>query len=260
MIGVLRSTEDHRWYRLALGTLVLAAWAALALWGASPHAEWLRHHGVGEGHLPLPARIPLFLAGWTLMTVAMMLPGSLPLVNLFVRATAGRADRVFLVIGLVAGYLAAWAGVGLLAVLGDLALHGMVHRLDAEDLAARWLSPAILLAAGAFQFSALKHRCLTVCRSPYGFLAERWRGGAPARDAVRLGVHHGVFCVGCCWALMLLMFALGLGNLAWMLVLGTVMAAERATAWGHRVTRPVGAVLLVLGTLLLAGWTPPVLV
>lgn len=259
MIGALRRPEDDRWYRLALAALVLAAWAALALWGASPYAGLLRHHGIGEGSLPLPARAGLFLLGWTLMTAAMMLPGSLPLVNLFLRAVAGRSDRPRMLASLLAGYLGVWASFGLLAALGDLAVHEVVDRFVLKDAAARWLAPTILVAVGAYQFTSLKHLCLSKCRSPYSFLAGHWGGNAPARDALRLGAHHGAFCVGCCWPLMLLMFALGLGNLAWMLALGAVMAAERATSWGRWITRPVGVALLVWGALLLLGWAAPAL-
>src|SRR5439155_9756290 len=87
--------------------------------------------------------------------------------------------------------------------------------------------------------------CLDQCRSPYSFLVQHWQGRLPERDALRLGIHHGLFCLGCCWTLMLLMFAVGGANLGWMLGLGAVMAAERTTSWGRRLTRPLGALLIV---------------
>jgi predicted metal-binding membrane protein len=90
----------------------------------------------------------------------------------------------------------------------------------------------------------LKYRCLEECRSPLGFVLQRWQGLRPAREAVALGVAHGLFCVGCCWSLMLVMFGLGLGSLAWMLAFGTVMAVEKNLPWGRRLGRPLGLALL----------------
>ncbi|TMH10153.1 MAG: DUF2182 domain-containing protein [Betaproteobacteria bacterium] len=109
---------------------------------------------------------------------------------------------------------------------------------------------ALLFLAGAFQFSPLKHRCLEQCRSTIGFIAQRWRGGHAGRQALRLGVAHGAFCVGCCWALMLLMFLLGTGSVGWMLVLAGVMAAEKNLPWGRRLSAPLGAALLAAGAAL----------
>ena len=107
-----------------------------------------------------------------------------------------------------------------------------------------WLGSAVIAMAGAFQFSALKHRCLDKCRTPLSFVIEHWRGAAPQREAFALGAHHGLFCVGCCWALMLLMFAVGTGSLGWMLLLAAVMAIEKNLPWGRRLSAPLGVALL----------------
>src|SRR5947208_313692 len=112
---------------------------------------------------------------------------------------------------------------------------------------------AILLLAGAYQFTPLKTMCLEKCRSPYSFLVSHWSGKHAGRDAFRLGIRHGLFCLGCCWTLMLLMFAIGGANLGWMLALGALMAAERATRWGRRLTRPLGGALVVWAVLYLGG-------
>jgi predicted metal-binding membrane protein len=244
MIGVLRTPGDDRWYRLAIGALVVGAWAALALWGASPYADRLDHAGLADGAL-LP-RLPAFVLGWTLMTIAMMLPSSLPLVNLFRRASAARDERGWLLAALLGGYLAVWAGFGLGAFALDAALHAW---LSGWPGAAGLVAPAVVLVAGVYQFTPLKHACLEQCRSPYSFLVGHWRGRAPAGDALRLGLAHGLFCLGCCWSLMLVMFALGGASLAWMLGLGALMAAERATVWGRHLTRPVGLTLIAWATL-----------
>jgi predicted metal-binding membrane protein len=244
MIGALRTRDDDRWYRLAIGALVLGAWAALAAWGASPYADRLDHAGLADGSAL--ARMPAFVVGWTLMTIAMMLPSSLPLVNLFRRVSAARDDRSRLLAALLVGYLGVWAGFGLAAFAADAAIHSWLA--DRPGLA--WLlAPTVVLAAGAYQFTPLKHACLEQCRSPYSFLVGRWRGPAPLRQALRLGLDHGLFCLGCCWSLMLLMFALGGASLAWMLGLGALMAAERATTWGRHLTRPIGFALVAWGTL-----------
>lgn len=258
MLGMIRSPNDDRSYRLALGVLVLAAWLVLALWGASPegahlhHDEVASHHGAGEGHPSPVLRLPVFVAGWVVMTIAMMLPGTLPLLNLFHRAIGARADRDLLLALLGAGYIAIWAVFGALAFLGDTWLHALVERAAALEAAAWGIPPAILLAAGLYQFTTLKERCLAECRSPFAFLAGRWHGRRPAWEAWQLGVRHGLFCVGCCWTLMLLMFAVGVAHLGWMLALGAVMSAERAMPWGRRITKPAGVVLAAWGVVQLA--------
>jgi predicted metal-binding membrane protein len=239
VIGALRTPQDDRWYRLALGTLVAGAWGALLLWGASPYADLLDHTAAAD---LTPSRLVAFVLGWTLMTVAMMLPSSLPLVNLFRRVVAGRADAG----GLLAGYLGVWALFGLAAYVGDTALHAA---LAAVPDAAWMVAPAVALAAGVYQFTPLKHACLEQCRSPYSFLVAHWRGQRVGWDALRLGVRHGLFCLGCCWTLMLLLFAVGGMNPGWMLALGAVMAAERATRWGGALTRPIGFSLIAWAVL-----------
>jgi predicted metal-binding membrane protein len=118
------------------------------------------------------------------------------------------------------------------------------------------IAAVLLLIAGIYQFTPLKEMCLTECRSPYTFLNAHWRGQAPMREAFRLGAGHGWFCLGCCWTLMLLMFAIGGVNLGWMLLLGAVMAVEKSTRWGRYLTRPVGLVLIAWAILVLVGYLP----
>ncbi len=256
MIGVLRTPDDARWYRLSLWALVAFAWVVLGVWGASPFAGLLSHREIGVGPLSPLSRQAVFVFGWTLMTVAMMLPSSLPLINLFRRLVAGRPDRGGLVVRLGVGYVGVWALFGAAAYRGDAWVHEAVE--EVPQLAARsaWIAAAILLVAGVYQFTPLKRMCLEKCRSPYMFLVEHWRGRHAGADALRLGVRHGLFCLGCCWTLMLLMFAVGGANLGWMLALGTLMAAERTTRWGRYLTAPVGAALVLWAVLHLAGIAP----
>jgi predicted metal-binding membrane protein len=102
-----------------------------------------------------------------------------------------------------------------------------------------------LTIAGFYQFSSLKYACLTKCRSPLSFLTSRWQGGNESAQALRIGVEHGLYCIGCCWSLMLLMFLMNAGNLVWMLVLGVVMASEKNFPWGRRLSAPIGMLLLI---------------
>ena len=102
----------------------------------------------------------------------------------------------------------------------------------------------MLALAGLYQFSAIKYRCLDKCRTPLSFVVARWRGGAARRQAFALGLEHGAFCVGCCWALMLLMFVVGTGNVGVMLALGAIMAAEKNLPWGRRLSAPLGLALV----------------
>jgi predicted metal-binding membrane protein len=245
MISALRTPGDQRWYRLSIATLILAAWGVLAAWGASPFAGLLSHQEIEGNGYPLAVRLTAFVVGWTLMTIAMMLPSSLPLVTLFRRFIAGRSDGGTLLGLLGAGYLGVWAYFGLLAYVGDSLLHGVIGRTPALQEAASTglIGAAVLLMAGVYQFTPLKAMCLEQCRSPFTFLVQHWGGRFPKRDALQLGVRHGLFCLGCCWSLMLLMVAVGGANLGWMLSLGVVMAIERAAPWGRRLTRPLGIAL-----------------
>jgi predicted metal-binding membrane protein len=109
------------------------------------------------------------------------------------------------------------------------------------------LAPAVLVLAGIYQFTPLKYHCLDQCRSPLAFITARWRGRRDALAAFGLGVDHGLFCLGCCWSLMLLMFAVGVGSLGWMLGLAAVMAVEKNLPWGRQLSAPVGLGLVASG-------------
>jgi len=235
--------------------VVASAWAVLWVWSASPYGRYLDHgrwtevgitaeicRAVPGGEVLLPAL--LHGAAWVLMVAAMMLPTTLPLLGIFRRVAAGRADADRLVLLAVLGYLCAWFAFGLAAHVLDQMLLAVASETS-WFVANGWVVGAIVVGgAGLFQFSSLKYRCLDKCRTPYGFVIERWRGLEPARDAFRIGFDHGFFCVGCCWALMLLMFVVGMGNVGWMLALGAVMAAEKNLAWGKRLSAPLGIALI----------------
>ena len=229
-----------------VGTLVVLSWIALVLWSWSPYSRFLSHEGVGDVAAfsdDYAALFVVFVAGWTLMTVAMMLPTSLPLLAFFQSLVRTRRDRLSLVALLVTGYLSVWIAFAMVVHAGDQGIHAAVERsgLLEENV---WVIPAAtFVVAGLYQFSSLKYSCLTVCRSPVAFVMQSWRGSA-RRDAFRLGLHHGLVCAGCCWALMLLMFAVGVGSIVWMLALSAVMAAEKNLPGDQRLSAPLGMALI----------------
>lgn len=243
----------HRSYFLpAMAALVTLAWVMLWAWDRSPYGRYLKHDQLAELDLQSGILVSavLYVAGWTLMTVAMMLPTSLPLIEIFRRLTQRRADQVTLITLLVVGYLAVWLAFGIGAHAFDLGLHALFDR-SAWLQANAWVFGAgPLILAGVFQFTQLKYRCLDKCRAPLSFVTQYWRGNRQRWYSFMLGVHHGAFCVGCCWALMLLMFAVGTGNVGWMLALGAIMAIEKNTPWGHRLSAPLGVGLLAWGSLI----------
>lgn len=227
------------------------AWLSLVVWGQSPYARYLHHDELAESNLdPGRGLLLVFVASWTLMTIAMMLPTSLPLLTLFQRMTTARSDQSLLVALLLSGYLGVWALFGGLAHWGDRWLHEAVQALPWLEDRSWVIGATTLLVAGAYQFTPLKYHCLEQCRSPLSFILSHWRGRRERWQAFWLGMHHGFFCLGCCWSLMLLMFVVGVGNLAWMLGLAAVMAAEKNLPWGRRLSVPLGLALLYAGVAL----------
>jgi predicted metal-binding membrane protein len=238
-------------------SVVASAWSLALLAAVRGYDHLLRHDAVvgGDGFPGLVALL-LFLAAWQVMTGAMMLPSSLPMAGLFVRASRGQARPRLAVMAFLAAYFAVWTGFALVALLSDAGLHRLVGRWRWLDERPRLIAGSVLVLAGAFQFSPLKERCFDACRSPVGFLWHHYRQGL--RPAWDLGLRHGLFCLGCCWALMLTMFAVGVGSLTWMAGLTGVMLIEKTTPWGRRLVPLVGAALLVWGALVLwqPGWLP----
>ncbi len=235
--------------------LVAASWAALWLWSASPYARYVEHGGWGDAGLlaALCRSVPrgefvvpavLHASSWVLMVAAMMLPTTYPLLDMFRRITGAREDGGKLTLVVVLGFFVAWFAFGLAAHLADASLQWGAARYPWFITYGWTVGAAVLAAAGLFQFSALKYRCLEECRTPFGFVGARWHGLAPTRDAFRIGFDHGVFCVGCCWALMLVMFVVGIGSLGWMLALAAVMAAEKNLPGGRRLRTPLGLGLI----------------
>lgn len=246
MFAASHLRDPRRDRAILAGSLVALtglAWLTLWLWAGSPWGRYLHHDG-GGGSVPLEAA--LFTLGWVVMIIAMMLPSSVPLVVTF-GAIVGRRRRPGILVGLLlTGYLVAWATFGIAAWMLDRGIHAAVDALPWLAAHSQVIMGTTLLGAGLWQFSPLRDKCLDACRSPLGFVMNRWQGTSVRREALALGIAHGAFCVGCCWSLMLVMFGVGLGSVTAMLVLGAVTAVEKNLPWGRRLTRPLG-VLLILG-------------
>jgi len=238
--------------------LVAAAWLTLAAWGASPWRRYLDHGNWGDvawlaalcsavpqGEHLVPALA--YAATWQLMIAAMMLPTVLPLLAAFRRIVEGRRHAGALLAAVTAGYALVWLAFGAVAYGIDSGVRWAASS-SGWLIAHAWVVGSVVIAgAGAFQFSALKYRCLERCRSPFGFVNAHWRGRRPLVESLRLGLDHGLFCVGCCWALMLVTFVVGMGSLGWMLALAAAMAAEKNLPWGARLRAPLGVALLAWG-------------
>jgi len=238
------AVSHRRPARLPVPVLVAigAAWAAAVAAQAAGAAALVHHHALIVDRPSPWIAGPLWLLAWGVMVVAMMLPSSLPLVRLFAVASARVPHRSRAMASFLGGYAVVWSAFGALALAFDAGVHAAVDA-SAWLHAREWLiGGAVLALAGAFQFTPLKDACLDKCRHPAQFLTRHYRRGSGA--AFRLGVRHGAFCVGCCWALMLVMFAAGVANLVWMALLTAVMIHEKTRPAGRRAVPVTGVALL----------------
>jgi predicted metal-binding membrane protein len=253
-------TQARRGPLLCGPALVVAtAWCLIGLAMITQHTYLLDHHQLMDGHamamaghvmrmgglqLPWYVALGIFLAAWQVMTAAMMLPASLPMVALFAQATQQQGRPRVAVFVFLAGYAAVWTAFALAAFLGDL----LVSRAsDAWPwlLDRPWVVGAATLAvAGVYECSSCKTQRLRACRSPLQFRTRC--GPSGAGSAWRGGLHHGALCVGSCWALMLIMFGADLAAGPVMVALTAVMLAERAPRFGQQLPTVVGIALLLL--------------
>jgi predicted metal-binding membrane protein len=183
-----------------------------------------------------------FVAGWGVMMTAMMLPSALPMISLYAalrRGAGGAPAPGVSVAGFTAVYVLLWAASGVPVYF----THTFLMRLPGSAFA--YGVAAILLAAGAFQLSPLKRVCLRACRSPLGFLLGHWRAGR--WGGLALGWSHALYCLGCCWALMLVLVAAGAMGLRWVLLITAVVAAEKLLPGGEWLARATGGLLVLLG-------------
>jgi predicted metal-binding membrane protein len=203
-------------------TLVVGAGLLLAA-----AAAWAALLAMGD---EMPMGFGLWIGAWTVMMAAMMLPSTSPLVLLYARQSTAMSSAL-----LTAGYVAVWATVGLAAYGIDMRLPDPSNRVVG----------AVLIAAGLYQITPLKTACLKRCRNPADFLVTHWRRGRVG--ALRLGVEHGAYCVGCCWALMGVLIVAGSMSLAWVVAIALVVAGEKLLPAGQLFGRLGGVGLLVAG-------------
>jgi predicted metal-binding membrane protein len=189
----------------------------------------------------------LLWAMWAAMMTGMMLPSASPLILLYgaaarrsAAASAGRSTSA-----LAAGYLLVWAAASLAATLLQLALAARLIVSPMMEITSSRIAALVLLAAGVYQLTPLKRACLRACQSPLGFLMARWRSGT--LGALRIGLAHGWYCVGCCWALMLLLFVGGVMNLTIIVVLTVLVAVEKLAPAGELVAQATGVLLIAAG-------------
>jgi predicted metal-binding membrane protein len=229
--------------RVRLGlVLLLFALAGVGWWWAVRQMR-----GMDQGPWTGLGALGWFLGIWVAMMAAMMFPSVAPTVALYSHMTRQRSPLAPLLFA--AGYLLTWAGAGLVTFL----LAALVNRISGDalawDHAGRWVAGATLVIAAGYELSPLKSACLGKCRSPLGFLLGAWRSGR--WGSVRMGAKHGTWCVGCCWALMASLFALGVMSVFWMAFVAGLIAVEKILPWRKVATYGTAVVLLTLGALLL---------
>lgn len=183
-----------------------------------------------------------FAVSWLAMMAAMMLPAATPMVAAYSRRSVPvGATAVF-----AGGYLGAWVAAGLLAYAVIEPVRSLGPSFLGWEEAGRYVAAAVIAGAGLFQLTTAKHACLRRCRARGAFLTGRWRTGR--LGAVWMGMEHGAFCVGCCWALTAALFALGAMSLIWMAFVAVLIGAERLLPWGRAVRLTVAVALVVLGS------------
>jgi predicted metal-binding membrane protein len=231
---------------LRLGLLGLLLLLALVAWAATD----ARMGGMDAGPGTDLGALGFFLVTWVVMMSAMMFPSISPMVLMYARMSAGQRERgkdegggatAFF----VGGYLIAWTAAG----LAGYAIYELVHSLSIDAFSwgrgGPYLAGAVLIGAAAYQLTPLKDACLRKCRNPLIFLLGSWRPGRTG--ALRMGAEHGAWCVGCCWALMAALFALGVMSLGWMALVAALIAAEKLLPRQALASAGVAVLLLVLG-------------
>jgi predicted metal-binding membrane protein len=234
-----RALQQHLVLALLLGFAV-AGWVLL-VWPWPWNGMAMASPTMGMG-------VALFLAVWIAMMVAMMFPTAAPMILTFHRMQAGKRARGQAFVAtwvFVTGYLLVWTASGLLAYTGALAAEVIAARVSLSMEAAARIGGAILVAAGLYQLTPLKDRCLAKCRTPLGFIMTSWREGIGG--AFVMGVEHGLWCLGCCWLLFVILFPLGLMNVTAMALITLLIFAEKTAPWGRPVVRVAAMVLVLYG-------------
>jgi predicted metal-binding membrane protein len=247
------SSRDRRIILACLVAVIVLAWCYLVHLDRQMSAAMEHASMMGDMAMPWTAADLLFTFGmWVVMMAAMMAAPAASVLLLFARAQASRgASVVPLTASFALGYGFVWAGFSACAVIAQWALHNAALLSPEMAASSPRLGGAILCVAGAYQFTPLKSVCLAHCRSPLGFLLARWRDGK--FGALEMGARHGLYCLGCCWALMAVLFAVGVMNLLWVAALSLLVLIEKVAPAGTIVARIAGALMIVAGLLAVFG-------
>lgn len=222
--------------------LAAAAWALLAWQAAGGDMD------MAADPLTMGLRAPLFLAIWVVMMVAMMFPTAAPMILTFHAVQAGKRSRGEAFVAtwvFVAAYMLVWTLSGVAAYAGAVAAEAVAARAALSPAGAARIGGGVLIIAGVYQLTPLKDVCLAKCRTPIGFIMTSWRDGVGG--ALRMGLLHGVYCLGCCWLLFVILFPLGIMNITAMAVITLVVFAEKTAPWGRPVARAAAVALIAYG-------------
>jgi predicted metal-binding membrane protein len=245
--GLIRA---HPWTAAALWALALSGWLLL-LFGSMNMQSPLAQLMMPISAWSMANWLAVFIM-WSVMMAAMMLPSAAPMVLCFASLNRRRSEGARTLL-FVAAYLALWTAFSGVAAVAQWALQSAGFLTPMIVSKSSLLSGALLLIAGVFQFSRLKHVCLRACRSPLGFLMSDWRGGL--WGAWQMGIRHGLHCLGCCWALMALLFVGGVMNLLWIAALAGLTAIEKLAPKGEFAAQMLGGLMIAMGALRLV-WGP----
>jgi predicted metal-binding membrane protein len=241
--------RDRTVVLLSLAGLTGLAWAYLALLASGMDAP-----AMGEAMLAPQLQawswphFSMMAAMWAVMMVGMMVPSATPMILLYARVnfrSGGGASGYGRVAAFVSGYVLLWGGFSVAAALAQVGLEQLALLDAATQRAGPVAGALLLLGAGVYQLTPLKQACLEHCRSPLGFIMHRWRRGSAG--ALRMGLEHGLFCVGCCWVLMLLLFAAGVMNLVWVAAIAALVLVEKLAPAGPLLGRMTGIGLMAAG-------------
>jgi len=235
----------------SVAALTILAWAYLLHLDRSATADHIAMADMGmSGHAPWAMADVWFTFGmWTVMMFGMMAPAAAPVLLIAARARVSPrpAGTRWMPLFFGAGYMLVWVGFSAIAALVQWALHDAALLSPAMSAASPRVGGAILIGAGLYQLTPLKHACLAHCQRPLDFLMAHWRTGLAG--ALRMGAHHGVHCLGCCWALMAVLFVVGVMNLTWVAALAVFVLIEKIAPGAAFVTRIAGVAMIVAGLL-----------
>ena len=253
-MGIERAVrQDRALVLFGLAAITVLCWIYLARMAAMMNvaaADKAMHAAMGMPEMAAwgAAEFAMLFLMWTVMMIAMMLPSAAPIILLVVGTYRRRGEgSPALTSAFGSGYLIAWTAFSAAAAAAQLVLHRAALLSPSMAASSPAFGGGILIVAGAYQWLPLKAACLTHCRSPLAFLTEHWREGVAG--ALAMGIRHGLYCVGCCWALMLLLFAAGVMNLLWVGALSVFVLMEKVTPHGPRFGKLAGVLLMVWG-----GW------